>query len=64
MTESTADNPALGLTPTDVNLRWAIKQIEEALRGLQFGTITLVVQDGMVVQVERTEKRRYQLRKS
>jgi len=60
MTEPITDNPARGLSPTDQNLRWAMKQIEEALRGLQFGTITLLVQDGMVVQVERTEKRRYQ----
>jgi hypothetical protein len=27
-----------------------------ALRGLRYGTATAVVQDGVVVQVERTEK--------
>jgi hypothetical protein len=27
---------------------------------LQFGSITLTVQDGVVVQVERTERKRYQ----
>jgi hypothetical protein len=32
--------------------------IEEALRGLQYGTVTIIVQDGVVVQVERTERRR------
>lgn len=31
-------------------------RVEAALRGLRFGTVTLVVQDGVVVQVERTEK--------
>jgi hypothetical protein len=42
----------------DRSTRWALQQIEEALRGLQFGQVTVVVQDGVVVQVERTEKRR------
>jgi hypothetical protein len=35
-----------------------LQHIAEALRGLRFGTVTVVVQDGVVVQVERTEKRR------
>jgi len=29
-----------------------------ALRDLQFGQVTAIVQDGVVVQIERTEKRR------
>lgn len=33
-------------------------QIRDALRGLQFGTVSIVVQDGVVVQIDRTEKRR------
>jgi hypothetical protein len=40
--------------------RGALRYVEEALRGLQFGTVTLTVQDGVVVQVERTERRRFQ----
>ena len=35
-----------------------VAQIREALRGLQFGTVTIIVQDGVVVQIDRTEKRR------
>jgi hypothetical protein len=38
----------------------AIGRIESALRGLEFGTVTAVVQNGVVVQVERTEKVRLQ----
>ena len=30
--------------------------ISAALRGLRYGTVTAIVQDGVVVQVERTEK--------
>jgi hypothetical protein len=35
-----------------------IEQIRQSLRGLRFGTVTVIVQDGLVVQIERTEKRR------
>jgi hypothetical protein len=38
----------------------AIGRIEAALHGLRFGTVTAVVQNGVVVQVERTEKVRLQ----
>ena len=34
------------------------REIQEALRGLQFGHVTVIVQNGLVVQVERLEKRR------
>ncbi len=36
----------------------AFERIRDALRGLRFGTVTVIIQDGMVVQVERTEKLR------
>lgn len=36
--------------------REALDRINAALRGLRYGTVTAVVQDGVVVQVERTEK--------
>jgi hypothetical protein len=38
----------------------AISRIESALKGLEFGTVTAVVQNGVIVQVERTEKVRLQ----
>ena len=47
--------PLQNSTESDV-LLW--KYISEALRGMQFGTVTLIVQDGFVIQVDRTEKRR------
>jgi hypothetical protein len=36
----------------------ALDRIREALRGLRFGAVTAIVHDGVVVQVERTEKLR------
>jgi hypothetical protein len=35
-----------------------LQQIRDALRGLRFGSVNVVVQDGVVVQIDRTEKRR------
>jgi hypothetical protein len=37
-------------------VRDGLDRISAALRGLRYGTVTAVVQDGVVVQVERTEK--------
>ncbi len=34
------------------------QEIQNALQGLQFGSINVIVQDGIVVQIDRTEKRR------
>ena len=32
--------------------------IRDALRGLKFGLVSIVVQDGVVIQIERTDRRR------
>jgi hypothetical protein len=40
--------------------RGALRYVEEALRGLRYGAVTIIVQDGVVVQVERTERQRFQ----
>ncbi len=40
--------------PTDEEF----KQIACVLNGLRYGSVTIVVQDGVVVQIDRTEKHR------
>ena len=40
------------------------KVVLEALRGLRFGIVKLIVQDGVLIRVERTENRRVALRLS
>jgi hypothetical protein len=39
-------------------LRSSLDQIGNALRGLKFGSVNVIVQDGVVVQIDRTEKLR------
>ena len=43
---------------TDQSREHELSHVRDALRGLKFGTVTLIVQDGVVVQIDRTEKRR------
>jgi hypothetical protein len=40
-----------------------VAHLEQMLEKLNFGSITLVVQDGKVVQIEKNEKVRLQLNK-
>jgi hypothetical protein len=47
---------------TSDRARDGLDRISAALRGLRYGTVTAVVQDGVVVQVERTEKFRLEKR--
>jgi hypothetical protein len=35
-----------------------LETVRTALRGIRFGEVRLVIQDGVIVQVERVEKRR------
>lgn len=45
------------LSDTDeVQTAHALTKVRDALTGLRYGEVTVVVQDGVVVQVERTEK--------
>lgn len=36
----------------------AVQHVTAALKGLRFGQVTITVQDGVVVQIDRTERRR------
>jgi hypothetical protein len=54
------DRPSLA--PAFERTRDALDRIHGALRGLRYGTVTAVVHDGVVVQVERTEKIRLDAR--
>lgn len=36
----------------------ALEEIRAALDGLVFGTVTVVIQNGVVIQIERTSKHR------
>jgi len=50
---------APGLRVGSESLDPALKYVQQALAGLQFGLVSIIVQDGIVVQVERTERKRF-----
>lgn len=51
-----ASAPAGSASPAD---DVTLGRIGEALRGLRYGSVLTIVQDGVVVQIERTEKTRF-----
>ena len=48
---TSAGHPALGS---------GLDQVREALKGIRYGEVRVIVQDGVIVQIERLEK--YRLR--
>jgi len=58
---TTADDRAVNAShepTTATNGGKALLRIGAALNGLQFGSVLAIVQDGIVIQIERTEKTR------
>ena len=53
--KTSKENP-LSHTPLEQELQSSLEQIGGALRGLKFGSVNVIVQDGLVVQIDRTEK--------
>lgn len=41
------------------NWKEIVTQVEQMLISLEFGSITLVVQDGKIIQIEKNEKVRF-----
>lgn len=35
-----------------------LQELRRALSGIQYGMVNIVIQDGLIVQIDRTEKRR------
>jgi hypothetical protein len=50
-----ADRPVPAAAPDSPA---ALRRIGDALSGLRYGSVLAIVQDGVVVQIERTEKTR------
>lgn len=43
---------------SDRRLQMALEEIRKALEGLHYGSLLVVVQDGIVVQIDKTSKNR------
>jgi hypothetical protein len=43
---------------TDAAPDLELDQVRKAVRGIRFGEVRLIIQDGLIVQIERVEKQR------
>lgn len=55
-----AGRPGSRQLPTDEELR----EISASLQGLRYGSVNIVVQDGVIIQIDRVEKRRLRNREN
>jgi len=55
---STTDSNVNGTTASAPDRETELQHIREALQGLRYGAVHIIVQDGVVIQIERTEKHR------
>jgi hypothetical protein len=58
MSDATASSNHHSSRETDAALDVVLAQVRGILRRLRFGSVTIIVQDGVVVQLDCTEKRR------
>jgi hypothetical protein len=41
-----------------------LNHVRDLLRGLRYGSVNIIVQDGVIIQIDRTEKKRLQPRRA
>ena len=58
MSNNLTETSGSGALGADRHADQAMNHIRQALAGLRFGEVSIIVQDGVVVQVERTERTR------
>ena len=58
MSDRAANDSPLAASRDPRQLEGAMEHVRQALAGLQFGEVSIIVQDGVVVQVERIERKR------
>jgi hypothetical protein len=58
VTEPIASHSTIHLQAREAAPDDGFAQIRESLRGLKFGSVNIIVQDGVIIQIDRTEKRR------
>jgi hypothetical protein len=58
MSQLASHRPVVPANRRETEQDTVLDRVRDALRDLRFGTVTIVVQDGVVVQIDRTEKHR------
>jgi hypothetical protein len=63
VTESTSHHVHIA-PPADTAGDYTLDEVRSSLRNLRYGSVTIIVQDGVIIQIDRTEKRRLQSRRA
>ena len=61
--ESSPHIPVPVSAPADNIAEYTWDEVRASLRNLKYGSVTIIVQDGVIIQIDRTEKRRLQSRR-
>jgi hypothetical protein len=43
---------------------YTLDEVRASLKNLRYGSVTIIVQDGVIIQIDRTEKKRLQSRRA
>ena len=62
--ESSPHIPVQVSATADNITEYTWEEVRASLRNLKYGSVTIIVQDGVIIQIDRTEKRRLQSRRS
>ena len=60
MSDTHSGNDSRPRIDVEADMEASLAEIRGILRGLRFGSVTIIVQDGVIVQIDRLEKRRLQ----
>lgn len=45
-------------SPLELNEQW-LERIRQSVEGLEYGHVQIIIHDGRIVQIERTERKRF-----
>ena len=55
--------PSSSTADSRTEISYPLEEIVAALRQVRFGSVNIIVQDGVVIQIDHTEKRRLKTRR-
>lgn len=58
MSDRPAQNHPKGAEPVSDRSDLPLAEIENAIRSIRYGSVNIIIQDGLVVQIDKTEKLR------
>ncbi len=64
VTESTSQHHFPVAPERESSADFTLDEIRASLENLRYGSVTIIVQDGVIIQIDRTEKRRLQSRRT